>query len=50
MSVPMLSAVGLDFVLRDFLVSRLVLEVFKVTDTFCMAERIDVHKLLLDLF
>ena len=48
-SVPVLSTVGLDPVLRDFLISRLVAEVFKVADTFYVPEGIEVCKLPLDL-
>ena len=50
MSVPVLSMVGLDLVLRDFLILRLVAEVFKVADTLYVLEGIEVHKLPLDLF
>ena len=49
-SVPVLSAIVLDPVLRDFLISRLVVEDFKVADTLYVLEGIEVHKLPLDLF
>ena len=49
-SVLVLNVVGLDLVLRDFLISRLVAEVFKVADTLYVPEGIKVHKLPLDLF
>ena len=50
MSVLVLNAVGLDPVLQDFLISRLVAEVFKVADTLYVLEGIEVHKLPLALF
>ena len=49
-SVPVLSVVGLDPVLWDFLISRLVAEVFKVANTLYVLEGIEVYKLPLDLF
>ena len=42
--------VGLDPVLWNFLILRLVPEVFRVVDTLYVPEGIDVWKLLLDIF
>ena len=50
MSVPMMSAASLKPVLWDFLILRLVLEVFKVVNTLYVLEGIDMCKLPLDLF
>ena len=50
MSVRVLNIVGLDPVLWEFLISRLVAEVFKVADAHYVPEAIEVHKLPLDLF
>ena len=49
-SVPVLSVIGLDSVLQDFLISKLVAEVFKVANTLYVPEGIEVCKLPLDLF
>ena len=49
-SVLVLSMVALDLVLWNFLISRLVVEVFKVADTLYVLEGIEVKKLPLDLF
>ena len=48
--VPDLSAVELDPVLCNFLISRQVSEVFKVVNTFYIPEGIDVLKLPVPLF
>ena len=50
MSFPVLSTVGLDPVLCDFLILRLVAEVCKVADNLYILEGIEVCKLPLDLF
>ena len=49
-SVLLMNAVELDPILRGFLISRLVLEVFKVMDTLYILEGIEISKVPVEIF